>query len=331
MGDARVQYWCYLCSQSVNPIMEPEIKCPVCESGFVEEIRNSPRHTISTNANPSPDLANIGSNIVDLGNPNSNGSGMDFRPENALSLWVPVLLDIRSGVANTQSESPETDRDRNGRMILVNPFNEEALIIQGSFDMNQRQQNPTQNTPISFSDYLLGPGLDFLLQHLLDNDHNRRGSPPAKKEAVEAMPTVKIDENVQCSVCLEELDIGSEAREMPCKHKFHDECILPWLELHNSCPVCRFELPADDSKVGVPNRPRLSTERAVSIDSEGSNISGTAGERTGNARNLWIPVPWPFEGMFSFSGSQNGVSTAGSTTTSSGPFLENAGHNRDEN
>ena len=29
---------------------------------------------------------------------------------------------------------------------------------------------------------------------------------------------------------------------MPCSHLFHDECLVPWLERHNTCPVCRFEL-----------------------------------------------------------------------------------------
>lgn len=34
----------------------------------------------------------------------------------------------------------------------------------------------------------------------------------------------------QCPVCLKEWSEGDEQKQLPCQHKFHPTCILPWLE-----------------------------------------------------------------------------------------------------
>ena len=36
--------------------------------------------------------------------------------------------------------------------------------------------------------------------------------------------------------------------KMPCSHIFHEYCLIPWLEKHNSCPTCRFELETEDKE-----------------------------------------------------------------------------------
>ncbi|MBA0850667.1 hypothetical protein Goshw_004045, partial [Gossypium schwendimanii] len=75
----------------------------------------------------------------------------------------------------------------------------------------------------------------------------------ASKSAIESMPTIQIEKahvcsETHCAVCKEPFELGSEAREMPCKHIYHEDCIIPWLALRNSCPLCRHELPSDRSE-----------------------------------------------------------------------------------
>ncbi|OAY25758.1 E3 ubiquitin-protein ligase Praja-1 [Manihot esculenta] len=70
------------------------------------------------------------------------------------------------------------------------------------------------------------------------------GPVPATKSSIDALETVKVEGSVnqRCSICLEEILIGSEAICMPCSHLYHRSCICNWLERSRVCPMCRFEV-----------------------------------------------------------------------------------------
>lgn len=48
------------------------------------------------------------------------------------------------------------------------------------------------------------------------------------------------DDELTCSVCLEQVDVGELVRSLPCLHQFHANCIDPWLRQQGTCPVCKF-------------------------------------------------------------------------------------------
>lgn len=130
-------------------------------------------------------------------------------------------------------------------------------------------------------------GLENLIAQLMRNDPNRHGNPPAAKSVIDGLPTVTITQSqveqggggqqsttstgdtttsasssatggagdakpghveCSCAVCKDIFSAGEKAKQLPCKHLYHEACIVPWLSMHNTCPVCRYELPTDDAQ-----------------------------------------------------------------------------------
>ncbi|KAG2730324.1 hypothetical protein I3843_01G280900 [Carya illinoinensis] len=48
------------------------------------------------------------------------------------------------------------------------------------------------------------------------------------------------EDELTCSVCLEQVNVGELIRSLPCLHQFHANCIDPWLGQQGTCPVCKF-------------------------------------------------------------------------------------------
>jgi len=46
-----------------------------------------------------------------------------------------------------------------------------------------------------------------------------------------------------CAICLDEFEDKEKVRVLPCKHQFHEDCLVPWLtERHASCPLCKMDV-----------------------------------------------------------------------------------------
>lgn len=80
------------------------------------------------------------------------------------------------------------------------------------------------------------------------------GRPPASIMVMRNLLSVMIthedfEKNATlCAVCKDEIGVGLMAKQLPCSHRYHGDCILPWLGIRNTCPVCRHELLTDDSE-----------------------------------------------------------------------------------
>lgn len=64
-----------------------------------------------------------------------------------------------------------------------------------------------------------------------------RRSRPSKEDPTQEMIGTEI-----CPICITEFEEGDDLRVLPCegKHKFHQNCVDPWLlQISGLCPLCR--------------------------------------------------------------------------------------------
>ncbi|KAG2328087.1 hypothetical protein Bca4012_037124 [Brassica carinata] len=317
------RYWCHMCSQTVDAVMmEEEIKCPFCRSGFVEEMDDhSSDQRAPTTTSILMEMINNSAASRNQSAENETGNGRDLdsqlreilrrRGRRSVSV-VQLLHGVRALEPGSNRDDDDDDHNHHAdrereRLIVINPH-QQIIAIPRSLVTDSMPDGS------SLSDFFIGPGFEALLQRLAENDPNRYGTPPARKEDVESLATVKIQEPcLQCSVCLDDFEAGVEAKQMPCKHNFHADCLLPWLELHSSCPVCRFQLPTDETKTtdSVANDNNGVNESSATSSSQGTeNSDGNRHEggeeeeeeeENDDGNRNAFSIPWPLSSLFSSS------------------------------
>lgn len=148
-----------------------------------------------------------------------------------------------------------------GGMVFGRAFPQLRL---GDFFAESDNIHPA-NLGINLQDFGLNFASNFGRGNLVDlvqlismSDPVSNGKPPASKKVLSKLPVFSLEEkhckkgaggkveHPNCAICCNDIKLGEKAQLIPCGHMFHPNCIKPWFMQHNTCPICRYELPTDD-------------------------------------------------------------------------------------
>jgi len=255
-------YWCHQCiKEFTNPLL-PQLLCPTCGGDFIEEIEPT------NEQNNHPNFVQLGNNNnnnqTEISRTSTNQSDLPQQIQSTTQRYIqPQQLQLQQLQPQQQQQHqfPFLRTHINPfagvmQQMLANHSNAIPVIFQASFGsspgvpLNLFQGLFGPEMAGNPGDYLFGSSMEEFLNHLFETSRCN-GPPPTSKEVIKNLKTVKFGpDNVEmsrdCAVCKENFSPEEEALELFCKHLFHKDCIIPWLEMRNSCPVCRAEMPTDD-------------------------------------------------------------------------------------
>ncbi|KAK7316595.1 hypothetical protein RJT34_00178 [Clitoria ternatea] len=277
-------YWCYTCRQ---PIWLPASNgiCPYCDDGFVQEL--SELQGVAMQHGQMPDILDAIQAVVE-----QRSSDPRIGLRDAVDNFMRQRMAGRHQNFDVRRRSSSAlVPEQTWGVLSSGPY----LIFHGQapgFNLSSRgsRGGPTHVDFGDFTDH----GLEGLVEQLAMNDH-RAGPPPASRSSIDSLPTIKITEthhraDMHCPVCKEKFELGSEAREMPCNHIYHSDCIVPWLVQHNSCPVCRVELPPQGHVSSRGSR----IWRGRNGNGNRNNNNDISRVRVNQRRRSLLSFCWPF-------------------------------------
>ncbi|KAI3810359.1 hypothetical protein L1987_19971 [Smallanthus sonchifolius] len=201
-------YWCRRCQRTfrTNSNNLPQNVCPRCLGIVPDELDMRGPRLVSNIANIEPSLASqLIENLTYLFDPRE--------PQPHFTRPLGLHTDT------------ETEQDLDSNFIFQVTGSQPTLLAVGSPNH--------QRTPVEANSVL--------------SEEESPGSPQTTISVIEALPLVSLTpshlvNDSHCPVCKDEFEVGGEVKELPCKHFYHSDCIIPWLSIHDTCPVCRYKI-----------------------------------------------------------------------------------------
>ena len=304
MNNAK-KFWCFNCNSEcqINIIKEnddEEYQCSKCKNSFIEEIskEDNPQNfhieqsqrIISQNnniiTNYTISISNINSNNENqTQNNQSNVEKADEYGLNNTLLFLPSTVNYirrdnninnRNSLFNYASGDIVTEilGQNNHNIFISQNFNNNYAPILGFLS---NHNNDTQ--------------FESLLNIIMSFDSIHKGNPPASERAINNLKKIEINENnintfneQVCNVCLEIYKEGQISIKLDCGHCFHEKCIVQWLTMRNTCPVCRHELESNDPNYEKRKHSHRETLRNFHSN-YGNNNNGNGNNNDGGAES----------------------------------------------
>lgn len=133
---------------------------------------------------------------------------------------------------------PDPNRNREGGPPIQPDF---ATVIHQLMQSMLQPQNAVHGDAVYTQE-----ALDRIVTALMEANPQSNAAPPASETALNNLVRKRLTAEMigeggkaECTICIDEINRGDEVAELPCKHWFHDTCVVMWLKQHNTCPICR--------------------------------------------------------------------------------------------
>lgn len=228
------RFWCHACNREfLFNLNSSEFRCVNCASELIEEINTADSHPRS--------FAQSASRAAFTSSTPTRSATARPSQEPRVSYEVPLqtysFSTVRTMRRNTDGSLTILEQHI-GPSVFPEPFM--PFVILPSVSLRQPSMS-----------------YDELLDWISRNDPNRYGPPPAEENAINSLSRIPGSQCVdkECPVCQEAFKEDDQVFSMPCDHCYHENCLVTWLKMHNSCPVCRAPLSInqESSASGVRN------------------------------------------------------------------------------
>mmetsp|Transcript_22425 Transcript_22425/g.30814 ORF Transcript_22425/g.30814 Transcript_22425/m.30814 type:complete len:724 (+) Transcript_22425:81-2252(+) len=261
-SESQGRYFCHSCHRvfGLGGVDSPsDYYCPHCQSTFLEELGNS----MPTASNQTMGLGGPDDRLISVRH-RSHGqltSDQSRRISNATAMLRLLEAQLRDELEHLQRAFQTANMRINGpnggqkvkKLTTVMRSKLRRTIV--SLDMACSQPS----CPICSEDFVVyeasspkvreiqkeadkdGDGESTDEQLVLEKDD-------PKKEGVTSEGDYVMGKDVASEAAGDEKDedesnnVECLQMQLPCSHLFHPQCILPWLDMKQTCPICRYEI-----------------------------------------------------------------------------------------